>query len=200
MASILSKSDRTKQYIIEKTAPVFNTKGFAGTSINDLNLATGLSKGSIYGNFENKDEVALAVFDYNFNKVTQLIKDKILMYENAIDRLLVYPEFYKKLFEIDFLTAGCPILNTAIEADDTHPALNEKVAKALNFWRNSIENQILRGIERNEISKDVNVSEVSVVMVAIIEGTIMQAKVNKKINDLTLAMNFLSSYILSMKA
>ena len=58
-----SKSSRTKQFIIEKTAPVFNAKGYAGTSINDLMIATGLTKGNIYGNFENKDEVALAAFD-----------------------------------------------------------------------------------------------------------------------------------------
>jgi TetR/AcrR family transcriptional repressor of nem operon len=41
---MLSKSERTKQFIIEKTAPVFNKKGFAGTSISDLTDATGLTK------------------------------------------------------------------------------------------------------------------------------------------------------------
>ncbi|NGM90654.1 helix-turn-helix transcriptional regulator, partial [Parapusillimonas sp. SGNA-6] len=67
----MSKSENTKQFIVEKTAPVFNTKGYAGTSMNDIMSATGLSKGCIYGNFENKDEVALAAFDYNHNKVNE---------------------------------------------------------------------------------------------------------------------------------
>ncbi len=82
----LSKAERTKQFIVEKTALVFNIKGYAGTSINDLMTATGLSKGSIYGNFENKDEVAVAAFDYNFGKVISYLKHKVLLKEHAIDR------------------------------------------------------------------------------------------------------------------
>ena len=74
----MSKAERTRQFIIEKTAPIFNEKGYAGTSINDLTEATGLTKGSIYGNFENKDEVALAAFDYNFERVITFIKSKII--------------------------------------------------------------------------------------------------------------------------
>ena len=49
---MMTKAEKTKQYIIEKTAPVFNRKGFAGTSMNDIVEVTGLTKGSIYGNFE----------------------------------------------------------------------------------------------------------------------------------------------------
>ncbi|MCP2807331.1 TetR family transcriptional regulator, partial [Salmonella enterica subsp. enterica serovar Typhimurium] len=60
-----SKAERTRQYIIDKAAPIFNKKGYAGTSLNDLIEATGLTKGAIYGNFENKDEIALEAFDYN---------------------------------------------------------------------------------------------------------------------------------------
>jgi TetR/AcrR family transcriptional repressor of nem operon len=36
-----SKAERTKQHIIEKTAPLFNTQGYAGTSISDSMRATG---------------------------------------------------------------------------------------------------------------------------------------------------------------
>ena len=61
----MSKAERTKQFIVEKTAPIFNMKGYAGTSVNDMMAATGLTKGSIYGNFKNKDDVALAAFDHN---------------------------------------------------------------------------------------------------------------------------------------
>ena len=60
-----TKAERTRNFIIEKTAEIFNRKGYAGTSMSDITEATGLTKGSIYGNFENKEDVALAVFEYN---------------------------------------------------------------------------------------------------------------------------------------
>src|ERR1700722_8888899 len=70
----ISKAERTRQFIIEKTAPIFNKKGYAGTSLSDITAATGLTKGSIYGNFADKDEVALAAFDYNIGKLGALTR------------------------------------------------------------------------------------------------------------------------------
>jgi AcrR family transcriptional regulator len=191
----LSKSERTRSYIVEKTAPLFNAKGFAGTSLSDLTEATGLTKGSIYGNFDNKDEVALAAFDYNFHKVTTYLKERILARENAIERLLVYPETYSKFLKIPFLKPGCPILNTATEADDTHPALKEKAKEALRFWKTSLENQVKRGIERGEIKRDTDPGAVSVIMMSLIEGAVMQAKVTERSAELKIAMDFLAQWI-----
>lgn len=200
MSIKLSKAEKTKQFIVEKTAPVFNEKGYAGTSLTDLTNATGLTKGSIYGNFENKDEVALAAFDYNFNRVTNYIKERILASENSIERLLVYPKVYRNFLTIPFLKPGCPILNTSTEADDTHPKLRERAAKALSFWKTSIENQIKRGIERAEIKAETNPTEVAVVLISLIEGAIMQAKVTGKATELKIAMNYLGKMIMNLGA
>lgn len=200
MSTQLSKPERTRQFIIEKTAPVFNAKGFAGTSLNDLTNATGLTKGSIYGNFENKDEVAVAAFDYNFAKITDYLKNKILQKENAVERLLVYPEVYKNFLKIPFLQTGCPLLNTSVDANDTHPVLKGKAAKALAFWKQSIENQVKRGIERKEIKEDTNPTELAVIMISLIEGAVMQAKLTGRSADLGIAMNFLAKFIKAAEA
>lgn len=191
----MSKAEKTKQYIVEMTAPVFNEKGYAGTSLTDLTEATGLSKGSIYGNFENKDEVALAAFDYNFNKISQYLREKISQHDHSIMRLKVYPEVYGRFLSIPFLKAGCPILNTATEADDTHPQLRDKVVKALDTWKSSIVNQILRGQMRKEIKSDVNAEEIAILIMSLIEGAVMQAKVTGSSHELQICMKHLSKII-----
>jgi AcrR family transcriptional regulator len=195
-----SKAERTRQFIVEKTAPIFNAKGFAGTSLNDLTHATGLTKGSIYGNFENKDDVALAAFDFNFAQVTAYLKEKILAFENAVERLLVYPGVYRNFLTIPFLKPGCPVLNTSTEADDTHPQLREKAAGALAFWKKSIENQVKRGLERKEIKAGTNPSQVAVIMMSLIEGAIMQAKVTGKSTELNIAMDYLEKMLQDLRS
>lgn len=195
MGSSYSKSERTRQFIVERTAPVFNEKGYAGTSLSDLTTVTGLTKGSIYGNFENKDEVALAAFDYNFGRITAYIKDRISASDNAIERLLVYPAVYRDFMKIPFLKAGCPILNTSTEADDTHPKLRERAANALLFWKAAIEKEVSRGIKRGEINPDTDPAEFAIILTSLIEGAIMQAKVSGKTADLRVAMNFLATLI-----
>ena len=49
---------KTKQEIIEKSAPVFNVNGFAGTSMQMLVKATGYQMGGIYRHFDTKMDLA----------------------------------------------------------------------------------------------------------------------------------------------
>jgi TetR/AcrR family transcriptional repressor of nem operon len=194
-----SKSERTKQFIIEKTAPVFNTKGYAGTSLNDMITVTGLTKGSIYGNFENKDEVAIAAFDYNFGVIASYLQSKIEERSTAIEKLLVYPETYRNFLKLPFLKTGCPLLNTSAEADDTHPVLKQRAANALKLWKTSIEKHIRRGIETKEIKATTNAPEFAAILMSLIEGAVMQAKVTGKATELNSAMNFLERLIRELK-
>ncbi|EKT4500165.1 TetR/AcrR family transcriptional regulator [Flavobacterium psychrophilum] len=196
----MSKAERTKQFIIEKTAPIFNSKGYAGTSINDIMNATGLTKGSIYGNFENKDEVALAAFDYNFGAVVSHLKQKIEVRPKMIDKILVYPETYRNFLKLSFLEAGCPVLNTSTEADDTHPMLRKRAVNALKLWQLSIEKYIEIGIETKEIKADTNASDFSAILMSLIEGAVMQAKVTGNSKVLNITMNFLEKMIKDLKA
>lgn len=195
MRESLSKSERTRQFIIEKTAPIFNAKGFVGTFLSDMTAATGLTKGSIYGNFSNKDEVAIAAFDYNFECINVYVRTRILQHENAIDRLCVYPAVYRDFLRIPFLKTGCPILNTSTEADDTHPALRERAASAITFWKKAIENQVKRGIERGEIQSHASPTQIAVVIISMVEGAIMQAKATGRPTELRIAMNFLETFL-----
>lgn len=53
---------RTRSLIIETAAREFGERGFEGVSLNDLVLASGVSKGAFYFHFPSKEEVALAAF------------------------------------------------------------------------------------------------------------------------------------------
>lgn len=196
----MSKGERTRQLIIEKTAHIFNEKGYSGTSMNDIMEATGLTKGCIYGNFQNKDEIALAAFDYNYGHVTSLIRIKILERTSYIDKLLVYPETYKDFLKVPFIIGGCPILNTATEADDTHPMLKKRAVSALKFWQAGVEKMIVRGIEAKEIKANTNGSEFAIILTSLIEGAIMQAKITNRSTELEVTMAFLDNMIRNLKA
>jgi TetR/AcrR family transcriptional repressor of nem operon len=177
----LSKAERTRQFIIEKTAVIFNKKGYAGTSLSDLTEATGLTKGSIYGNFASKEEVALAAFDYNRGRVSDRIKQLVEKEITFYDKLMVYAKVYSNTALAD--RGGCAILNTAVEADDTNNLLKDKAAKAVITWRKNLADLINGGIAAGEFKADIDVNRSALSMIALIEGGIMIAKVtNSKAN------------------
>lgn len=169
----MSKAEKTRQYIVETTAPIFNRKGYAGTSIADITEATGLTKGSIYGNFAGKDEVALAAFEYNLSLVDSTVRREMACYHTCKEKLLVYTYVYDHFKQYPFSLGGCPILNTAVEADDTHPALRQRAIDAINFWKSKIIRLIEKGVENGEFRPGVNAEETALTLIAMIEGAIM---------------------------
>jgi len=173
----MSKAEKTREFIIEKAAPVFNMKGYAGTSMSDLTEATGLTKGAIYGNFENKDAVALAVYDYNYGLTNSAAEAAVSQHTSCIGKLHAMAEFYTDYFKTVVTRGGCPVLNTAVEADDSHPELKARAASSIRNWIAVIERIIEKGIRNGEIKPDANASEFAIAFVAMIEGGIMMSKV-----------------------
>jgi len=174
----MTKAEKTRQFIVEKTAPIFNKKGYAGTSISDMTEATGLTKGSIYGNFANKDEVALAAFDHNVKKVTSMIRAEMDKKKTVREKLLVYVDVYDR--SQGFPEGGCPILNTAVESDDTHEDLRKRVMGIILSWKDYIITLLEEGVRTKEFKDIADPEQTALSIIATIEGGIMIARVTGK--------------------
>jgi len=176
-SSYPSKKEITNKHIIEKAAALFNRKGYAGTSISDIMKATGMEKGGIYGHFGSKKEIALAAFEYNASRAFNSFDVSSLHNKSAIEKLHVLFAYYEKLYDESRFSAGCPLLNTATEADDTDPELLSKVRKYVDKLKKVICEIVKSGIKDKEISFDVDPEEFAVTCIGIIEGGNFMAKV-----------------------
>ncbi len=177
---MLSGSDKTKLFIIEKSAPIFNKKGYAGTSMMDILEATGLAKGGIYGNFKSKDEIALEAFDYSFNKLRESLRFKIKKETTSAGKLNAILDFYHNYSVSPVIEGGCVLLNTAIDSDDSFPFLKERAKQGLKEMLSSLKQIIEKGIEFGEFSKKLNPQNEAELIFATIEGGIMMSKLNDR--------------------
>src|SRR5712671_5630975 len=145
----MTKGQETKQEIVRKAAPLFNQKGYAGTSLSDLMDATGLQKGGIYRHFSGKEELAAEAFDYAWHRAVSGRLDGLEPVEDSVDRL-------KKMIDnfVEIRTGvpgGCPMMNTAIEADDGNAVLRARAKKALQGWTLRLSKITSDGIRKKEI-------------------------------------------------
>jgi TetR/AcrR family transcriptional repressor of nem operon len=175
----MSKAEKTRQFIIEKTAPIFNIKGYAGTSISDITEATGLTKGSVYGNFVNKNEIAVAVFEYNAATLNKSVADSLAGLESAMDRLIGCIEYYRTNWRDLSEKGGCAILNAAVEADDNLPFLKKSVQDTVHSWAARLAKTIESGKKSGEFRQDVQSLEHAYNFIALIEGGIMISKITE---------------------
>ncbi len=175
----MTKAERTRQFIVEKTAPLFNRKGFDGTSLNDLTEATGLTKGAIYGNFVDKNEIAKAAFQYSVAKVKGLVKSKVEAGTTYKKRLVLLMEFYAEYVFEPPVAGGCPLLNTAVEADDHRTGMRKLVAEELLQTVRYIEMLLRKGIKAGEFKKDIHPQQLAYAFFCSIEGALMFARAER---------------------
>ena len=197
---MLSKGRRTREHIIASSAPIFNVKGFAGSSIADILDATGLEKGGLYRHFASKDELAVAAFDYavgvlEVRRIAAQAKSR-----TALERLRAYVDTVAASIGSPPLKGGCPILNTAIEADDTHAELRKHAASALRNWQARVVEAVKDGIANGELRSDADAVATASILTSALEGAIMVTALLREPAHMKRVSTHLHAYLESLRS
>lgn len=195
----MSKAEETKARIIQQAAPVFNQRGYAGASMSDIMAATGLKKGGIYNHFKSKDELAIAAFDFAVQQAKQVHKRALRDQREATARLKAMAHNFVMAFDQIAAVGGCPLLNTAIESDDTHPALHERTQQAMDDWQRLIQQIVQKGIQRSEIQPTVDPDAVAAILISALEGSLMLGKLYGDRTPMEKVEAHLSQYLNSLR-
>lgn len=173
----MGKGEQTRSEIIQKAAVLFSQKGYAGAAISDVMQVTGLEKGGIYRHFESKEQLALEAFDYAVQLANSRYLAALRRSPHALDRLRGIIDAFSDLQQDKPIPGGCPIMNTAIDSDDSHPALRERASEAFVYWHSMLEGIITRGIERSEVRPDADPAGEATRLIALMEGGLMLTRV-----------------------
>lgn len=185
----MSKAEQTRQFIIEKTAPIFNKKGYFATSLSDITTATGLTKGSIYGNFKDKDDLATHVYTYQSRKISEAVNQHIIQQKTSLKKLLSFLDFYKDNFKNIAASGGCPMMNAAVEADDSLSFLTPKVRRSFDLWRQRLILILEEGVANGEFKQHISAENYAITFMAMVEGGILLSKISGRIKDLAIVLD-----------
>lgn len=146
-----TKAERTTAFIIKTVAPVFNKHGYVGTSMSDLTEATGLTKGALYGNFENKEALALSAFQYNSTLLLDKMDEVLAIKGDALEKLFSLTTFYRNydIFTLDM--GGCPILNVGVDAQHNNPLLSAATKEIIKTLEGKIALVLENGVNNGEL-------------------------------------------------
>ena len=191
---------QTRERIVETAAGVFSERGFAGASMRDLLQATGLQKGGLYNHFRSKEQLALASFDWAVHRVERHFEEALAGVEGSVDRLLAIVEVIRGLIGDEALPGGCPILTTAIEADDTMPTLLDKARAAMTRWQWLIGSNAKKGVERGELKPDTDPYVVATIVTATLEGAVFLSKLYDDPAPMHRAVDHVAAYVRGLAA
>jgi AcrR family transcriptional regulator len=172
----MGKAERTRQFIIEQAAPLFNEKGIAGTTIDDILAATKMAKGGLYGHFESKDEIARVMVDYLLGKLSDKIASAMAHEKTAVKKIFAFIDVYKDPIK-SYIDGGCPVLNFGVEADDNNPELKAKLKMIIEGGQEVIKTTINDGVTNGELSPKIDAAGYAIKMFASLEGGMLVSRV-----------------------
>jgi TetR/AcrR family transcriptional regulator, transcriptional repressor for nem operon len=189
----MTKGEETRQTIVEKAAALLNQRGFSGFSMSALMEATGLEKGGIYRHFDSKEQLASEAFEYAWQAALGTRMRDLESISNSVEWLRQFiANFVRRRSPIP---GGCPLFNTAVDADDGNPVLRQLALRALRGWRDDLIQAVKRGIERREIKREINPKELADIIISSLEGALMMSRLEGDKEALLAAQSFLDSYL-----
>lgn len=188
------KGTATRARILNQAKGIFHRKGFSATSVSDLLEATGTTKGTLYFHFSGKDEVALEVLREASEEFLQFL-DQALTGETPGAAL---ENFFRQALEKNRcrgFAGGCLFGNTALEASDTQPELAAVVSKLFAAWIERLRQTLAAAQDAGQVRNDLPASQLAELVVAALEGGIMQARLNKQAGPLARTLETLRCLI-----
>jgi TetR/AcrR family transcriptional repressor of nem operon len=191
--STMNKGELTRQRIVSMAAPIFNQRGYAGCSMQDVMEATGLEKGGLYRHFTSKEELAGEAFRYSLANAVKVRMEGLDPAQSPLEKL----RFIVRRFveQPSPMPGGCPLMNTAIDADDGNAVLRKLVQTGLAEWKSRLSAIVEDGIRGRKIRASVEPRTIANTIIATLEGALMISRLEGNRTALTDARNALESML-----
>jgi len=177
---VSTKGERTRERIVQAAAPLFNRRGYTGVSMTDLMAATGLEKGGLYRHFASKDDIALAAFEHNVAQHRARIQARVEDAAGAVARLAALVDALADVARDPVVPGGCPLLNTAVEADDgdapLHAELRARARRGMRRLIRYAQALFEDGVAAGELAADVDCAAEAEALVASMEGAVVLSR------------------------
>lgn len=174
------KDKNTEEKILKVALGLFVRKGFHGTSINDIMLKVGLTKGAFYSHFESKGDLFLRLIDEFRARLFGKLEGSEVE-GNALDKLHhVFNILSKFAVENTDLCVFLTFLTAEMNADvDFEPALRRIYVD----YQKHISTLIKQGVKQGVFRKGLNPDLVALTFMALHDGTLHQWVLNRQYID-----------------
>jgi TetR/AcrR family transcriptional repressor of nem operon len=114
----------SKTRLLDAALRVIRTKGYSATTVDDICVTAGVTKGSFFHHFKSKDELALAaVAHWNERTGSFFAAADYRQALDPLDRLFGYIAFREAILVGELADYTCPLGTLVQETYATHPAI-----------------------------------------------------------------------------
>ena len=169
-----------KDALLDAGLAAFHRRGYHATGVQEIVSSAGVPKGSFYSHFESKDALGLAVLARYWEdraKARALLRDASLPGLERLDRYFA---------ALGYSEDGCLIGNFTAELAQLD-AFRQDLSRLWRRWTDMLSQCLADGQRDGSVRTDVPVAELARTVLALWEGAVLSAKVERGPKPLNIA-------------
>ncbi len=176
-----SRSNSSRDRILECAEAIILQKGFSSTSIDDILEKAAITKGGFFYHFDGKTGLARALVERYLIQdglvFHDLFKQADSLSENPLHQLLIFLKLLAELMgQLQDTHPGCLVVSFTYESHQINDEIRELIKKGLITWREMISSRLEKIIEKYPSDNEINTDVLADMFITTIEGGIILSR------------------------
>jgi len=192
------KGQQTRHRIVAAAAGLVLQQGVAGTTLDEVRAAAGVSSSQIYHYFADKEALVRAVVDYQAQTVVGDIHEPALAAIEGIDGLRAWRDMIVSIQREADCAGGCPLGSLGSELAELDHVARRDVAAHFARWEAAISACLSGMRDRGQLIAAADPGQLATAILAALEGGLLLAQVERNVRPLAAALDVMISLVASL--
>jgi AcrR family transcriptional regulator len=188
------KGQATRDRIVQAASQLMLEQGVARTTIEDIQVAAGVSPSQLYHYFPGKNALVLAVIDYQTGQVMD-VQHQGLDRLDDFDALESWRDLMVGILTKVQCAGGCPLGSLASDLSEADPVARVQLANAFAMWEELLRSGLEQMQKRGELSTAADPAELALALLAAVQGGLLLSQVRRSPQPLETAVNTMIAHL-----
>jgi TetR/AcrR family transcriptional repressor of nem operon len=196
-SKLTSKGRQTRQRIVVAAADLMFEHGVAGTTLEDVRGAAGVSSSQVYHYFADKEALVRAVIEYQ-NETIVGAQEPMLASLDTLAGLRAWRDFLVTHQRQLNCHGGCPIGSLGSELAEIDQRARSAIAAGFRRWEAGIRDGYRAMHSRGELSAEADPDKLATATLAAVQGGLLLTQIQRSTAPLETALDTMLDHIRSL--
>jgi AcrR family transcriptional regulator len=187
------KGARTRTRIVEEAAALIHERGVAGTTLEDVKVAAGVSGSQMYHYFPDKNDLVQAVIDYQADTIVNQHR-LALGSANGVE---AWRDMVITAAKLTKAKGGCPLGSLVGQLAESDPEARALMAAGFDQWAAALGDGLRSLQAEGKIPSEIDPDDLATTLLATLEGGSLLAQVLRTTRPFETAVDTLLALTLS---